>query len=411
MKTKILYGVLFGGLVAGMGQAAFAQSSGTVKPQYQIPADEKDQDDDRKGINVGEGLTFFPTSVFGYGKDSNLFLTNTNVKSSVLYNWAPGFRLEAKSESAVYNLSYAALLQRYDSSHADNFNDQRGAATGEWVFNRSAGLKLGVEYNALHDPRGSTDRGLSDAPDQYYTAGPSGLFAYGANDAFGRFEIQGGVLNRRYTNNRANTAVSDRDTSSIAGRFFVRIAPKTSVLVEVRNDRFDYVLNTNLLDSKERRYFVGITWEATASTTGTIKVGRLKKDFDSTSRTDSSTGSWEANMQWKPLSYSTFDIVTSKSTAESTGLGDFVLSKRYSVAWNHDWTSRTKSSVTFSHNQDDFVNVTRSDKTDQIGLKFTYKLTRIWDLGGEFNHFRRDSNSSIFQYNRNLYQLTLGAAL
>src|SRR5882724_7764962 len=184
MKIKIVYGALFVSFIAGFASVALAQSSGTVKPQYQIPTEASESEEAPKGINAGEGLTFYPTSKFAFGRDSNLFLANSNEKTSNFYLWNPGFVLEAKSQSSIYKLLYDARLNRYDSSGADDYTDQNAAATAEFVFDRSAGLRLGVEYNSLHDPRGSTDRGVADRPDQYYTAGPSGLFAYGANDAF-----------------------------------------------------------------------------------------------------------------------------------------------------------------------------------------------------------------------------------
>jgi len=411
MKIKMINGAICSILLLGAATVASAQSSGPVKPQYQIPTEQPESEDAPKGINAGEGLTFYPKSNFSIGKDTNLFLANSGARSSTFYLWNPAFILEAKSQSSIYKIDYDAKLNRYDKSSADDYTDQALKGTAEYVFDRSTGLRLGAEYNSLHDPRGSTDTAISASPDQYYLAGPTGLFAYGANDAFGRFELQGGLINKRYTNNRANTAINDRDTGSIATRFFVRVAPKTSILFEARNDRFDYVSNLSLQDSKERRYFVGVTWEATAATTGTIKIGRLKKDFDSGLRQDSSTGSWEANVQWKPMSYSTFDFATSKSTAEATGLGDFILTKRYALGWTHGWTSRVTSAATFSHTQDDFVSTNRSDKTNSLGFKLSYKLSSVWNLAGEINHTKRDSSISQFQYDRNLYQLTLGAAL
>jgi hypothetical protein len=92
-------------------------------------------------------------------------------------------------------------------------------------------------------------------------------------------------------------------------------------------------------------------------------------------------------------------------------LGSFVLNKRYGVTWSHGWTQRFLTAVTYNRSQDDFIGAIRSDKTDALGLKLNYRLTRTVTLGGELNHTKRDSNLSQYEYKRNLYQLTLGAAL
>jgi hypothetical protein len=410
MKIKILSGVLCSGLALAMGHAA-AQSSGQVEPKYQIPGSDAEAKEGPKGIPAGEGLIFFPAAAFRVGKDSNLFLTRTGERSSTIYGLTPGFKLEARGQQSRYSLDYAADLARYDNSTADNYNDQRASATAEHGFGSSAGLKLGLTYNSLHDPRGSTDRGISGNPDLYYTTGPSALFAYGGNEAFGRIELAAGREAKRYTNNRASTIASDRDNTNVAGRFFVKIAPKTSLVFEAREEKFDYKLGTSLQDSKERRLYAGITWEATAATTGTIKVGRQKKDFTSATLKDFSGSAWEANMQWTPVSYSKFDFSTAKATSESTGLGDFTLNKKYSVAWTHNWSQRLMSVASLSRADDDFIGGGRNDKTNSVGFKVNYKLTRVWTLGGEVTHTNRDSNQSQYEYKRNLYFLSLGAAL
>ena len=417
MKIKKIVSICVGMSLVGASSLAIAQSA-PVKPTYEIPSGNSPKDsskdsskDGPRDIQLTDGVNLSPFANLTVGHDDNLFLTNTGRTASNFYIFNPGLRLVGKTSYVKLGVDYGAKLGRYTSSSADNYNDQRVYGTAEWSFSGKAGLRLAELYEQGHDPRGSTDRGISSRPDEYYNTGPSALFAYGGNGAAGRFEVEAGSFKKRYTNNRSSTFASDRDTDNYAGRFFFRVAPKTSLLVEVREDKFDYIAPSSLLDSKERRYLAGVTWEATAATTGTVKVGQIRKDFASPARADYSTSGWEANVQWTPLTYSKFDFFTSKSFGESTGLGDFILSKRYGAIWNHAWDSRLSSAVSASRNEDSFTGNPRRDSTDSMGFKLTYKPMRWLSLGGEYIYTSRDSNIGIYNYKKNLYMFTVGATL
>ncbi len=397
--------------LSALSFAANAQT-GAVQPAYKIPDGSKDEDKDGpRGIALAEGVSLFPYLNFSLGRDSNLFLTNANKRSSTIAVYNPSLKLEVASQSSKFGLLVDSKVGKYAQSNSDNYTDYQLLGTGEFVFSSSMGLKLALDYTKGHDPRGSNDRGLSVVPDEYRSTGPSALFAYGANDAIGRFEVELGNVDKRYQNNRANTIGSDRNTDNFAGRFFMRVAPKTSFLVEAREDRIDYKLASSQQDSKERRYLVGVTWDATAATSGTVKLGQIRKDFAVSTRKDFSGTGWEANVSWKPLSYSKVDFFTSKSFSESTGLGDFTLAKKFGLSWQHGWNSRFTSVASFTRADDDFVNNVRADRTNSLGLKVNYKLLRWLDIGGEVTNTSRDSNVNGLNYKRNLYMLSFGATL
>ena len=397
--------------LSALSFAAHAQT-GTVQPAYKIPDGSKDEDKDGpRGIALTEGVALYPYFNFSLGRDSNLFLTNTNRRASTIAVYNSGLKLEVVSQSTKFGFLFDSKLGKYAQSSADNYADYQVLGTSEFVFSSSMGLKLALDYTKGHDPRGSNDRGISAEPDEYRTTGPSALFAYGANEAIGRVEVEVGTVDRRYQNNRVNTIGSDRITDNFAGRFFMRVAPKTSFLVEAREDRLDYKLASSQQDSKERRYLVGVTWDATAATSGTVKLGQIRKDFAVSTRKDFSGTGWEANITWKPLSYSKVDFFTNKSFSESTGLGDFTLVKKFGFAWQHGWNSRLTSVASFTRADDDFVNNIRADRTNSLGLKVNYKLMRWLDIGGEVTNTSRDSNVNGFNYKKNLYMLTFGATL
>ena len=299
----------------------------------------------------------FPSLGLSFGRDDNLFLANTGERSSTIYTLSPGLKLQVrKNPAAIFTFDATSKSARYAQSRADDYTNYRLAGTGEFVISSRMGLRLGAEYNRGNDPRGSTDRGVGGVPDLFRNTGVGGLFAFGGNQARGRFEFEASSFDKRYINNRSTTTVSDRNTDSFTGRFFARFTEKTSFVVEARADKLDYKLSTSLLDSNERYYLAGIAWEATAATSGVIKVGQIRKNFVSTTFRDSSSSAWDATVQWAPVSYSKFGFSTSKSFGESTGVGDFLLTKKYGANWSHDWNSRVSTVASFSRSNDEFVN-------------------------------------------------------
>ena len=403
--------LLIGVTLAAVTFGAMAQTMTPIKPAYEIPTGAPKNEDGPRGMYLTDGVAVYPSIGLSVGRDDNLFLSSSNKTSSTVYSLAPGLKLQARRQDSVFTLDYSGLASQYQQSRADDFYDFRLGGTGEFVMSSRAGLRLLVEHIEGHDGRGSTDRSTAGTPDKYRNFGGNVLFAYGGNEARGRFEFEAGDYLKTYLNNRASTFLSDRNTYSFAGRFFGRFATRTWFLVEARSTNLNYVSPISLADSREKRYLAGVTWDATAATSGTIKVGRIRKDFDSSRVADFSGTGWDASVQWTPLAYSRVGFFAVKDFNESTGVGDFILSKRYGVNWAHDWNSRLTTIANLNRRKDDFINGSRNDTTDNIGFKLNYKLHRWLILGGEYTNADRTSNNSIYRYKRNIYMFTLGATL
>jgi hypothetical protein len=365
------------------------------------------------GIPVGP-MTVYPGVDLAQGHNDNLFLRQTNLKSSSFTIVSPYVRAEAKTGPHKFDIGFRMDEARYHQSPSDNYSNYAFTATGDMVFSGRAGLKLNAVHRHAIDPRGSNDRTVSPSPDQYDNTGIEGVFRYGAAGARGRIEVDGGAYALRYTNNRAFTAVADRDTTQFGGTFYWRVMPRTEVLAQMGHRIVAYKLATSAQDSTEDRFLVGVKWEATAATTGTAKFGRQMKKFDSPGRADFTASSWDVGVRWSPLTYSVFDFVSSKQASESTGVGDAVLGTNYGVTWSHAWNSRLRTSVLASFRHDDFPGTSgggRQDDTSSFGLKVGYDFRRWLRLGAEFTHTERESNGVDLNYKRNLLLFTVGATL
>jgi len=215
---------------------------------------------------------------------------------------------------------------------------------------------------------------------------------------------------KRYDNHRTLTEPRDLDDTETGVVFFYRLAPLTSALFQVTNTGIDY--QTAALDSTERRYLVGLTWQATAKTSGTVKVGRQQKDFDDAARTDFSAASWTAAVTWSPRTYSFLELATNRKADETNGVGDLNDRRDLSLAWTHNWTSFARTRLGAQIVEDKYRGATaRDDKTTEYGLNVAYQMRRWLNLSLGYTTAERDSDDNAFDYRRNIYMFTAGASL
>ncbi len=369
-----------------------------------------DQPNPAGGVRAGP-FTISPVVSAAAGHDDNVGLRSTNKNSSAFYNLAPGVIVALPGPAQRYSASYFGNYGRYTSSSKDNYDDHAVGldANNEWSTRLRTLLRY--DFNRGHDPRGATASATAaDAPDRWDTNALNGTAVYGAKGAQGNIEVDAGWGNRRYLTNRDITAAKDYQHKDLGGTFYYRVAPATQALFQVRGSRIDYDTNTSL-NSTESRYLVGVRWDATAKTQGTAKVGYMKKKFSDSTRQDLSNPSYEAGVIWSPLTYSVFNLNAGRTFSEQTSGGDAILTDSVSLLWNHDWSSRVRSTALLARARDVHEGIDRSDTRDNLGLKASYAFRRWLRLGGEVRQEKRDSNVPNVDYTRNLMLFTFDATL
>lgn len=397
-------------VLAALAASSIAVSAQTtpVRPQYEPPAPPSSGP---VGFRLGDSPVFFaPFLNLAAGYDDNVGLTNTNEVSSPLYIVSPGFVLDARGPASIFQLTYQAALGTYTDSENDNYQDHTTRTSLDFAISQRQALRLGYDYIRGHDPRGATDRPTADRPDKYRLTTPSVLYAFGSRGAQGRVELFYSDAHKRYRNNRAFTFLADRDTEDYGGAFYWRVMPRTHALVEYRRTNLDYRAAASPFDGHEDRVYGGVTWEATAATSGTLKIGNVRKHFDS-GLPSFSGSSWEGLVSWSPRTYSRFDIYSSRQPIEATGVGRFILSEATGIVWTHQWSSVLSTGLNARYQKDQYQGFPREDEIKSLGAKVGYKFRRWLTLGAEYTYTQRDSNSAVNEYDRNLWLVTANITL
>lgn len=360
-----------------------------------------------QSIKLSEGLLFTPTLEVSERHDDNFRAVEDNEESSWITSVTPTFVLGAEGRKSAYQLSYSAVSDTFHSSHKDNNTDHHVNADAGYEFDSRNRLKLNAGFHKIEDTA-SEDQNVEN--DKYTTSNVGGVYSFGAQTARNQIDFGANYQELRYQNSDNLNADKERDTTALNTILYHAVAPKTRALVEARHTDYDYVSNTRL-NSNNVALLAGLTWDATAKTTGTVKFGGEKKRFDDSSIDDESGGMWEVGVKWSPRTYSTFGLNTRRALDEGDNGASSIESQSTTLSWDHEWMDRLSSTVSYTYSDQDYQDITRNDKIDTFGVGLTYEMRRWLDLGVGYKYSENDSDAVGESYERNIFSISATASL
>lgn len=360
-----------------------------------------------QSIKLSEGLLFTPTLEVSERHDDNFRAVEDNEESSWITSVTPTFVLGAEGRKSAYQLSYSAVSDTFHSSHKDNNTDHHVNADAGYEFDSRNRLKLNAGFHKIEDTA-SEDQNVEN--DKYTTSNVGGVYSFGAQTARNQIDFGANYQELRYQNSDHLNADKERDTTALNTILYHAVAPKTRALVEARHTDYDYVSNTRL-NSNNVALLAGLTWDATAKTTGTVKFGGEKKRFDDSSIDDESGGMWEVGVKWSPRTYSTFGLNTRRALDEGYNGASSIESQSTTLSWDHEWMDRLSSTVSYTYSDQDYQDITRTDKIDTFGVGLTYEMRRWLDLGVGYKYSEKDSDAVGESYERNIFSISATASL
>lgn len=387
MSTKFNAGSLAAAISAALCANAWA-----VEPQ---------------SIKLSDGLTFTPTLQVSERYEDNFRAVEENEESSWITGITPTFILAAEGRKSAYALTYSANSDIFHSSHEDDNTDHHLTADAGFEFDARNRLKLNAGYHKVEETA-SLDQNVEN--DKYTTANVGGVYGFGAESARAQVDFGANYQELRYQNGNGLNADKERDTAALSSTFYYRVAPKTRALVEARYTDYSYVTNERL-DSNNVALLGGLTWDATAKTSGTVKIGGEKKRFDDSRLDDKSGGMWEIGVNWKPRTYSTFALKTRRALDEGDDGASAIESQSTTLSWEHEWLDRLTSDVSYTYTDSEYQDIDRDDKIDTFGLGLTYEMRRWLDIGVGYKYSENDSSAVGESYERNIYSISFTASL
>ena len=366
------------------------------------------------GFDVN-GLQINPTIQVSGQYDDNVTRAETQTTSSWVSIVRPDLDITAGSDINYINFGYVFERGEYYSSKNDSYSDHFVDAATHNEFSSKAMLDAALSYTRSHDARGSTFSGIItgfNTPDKWYETAANAKFSYGGQDATGRVVLDGGFAAKRYYNHRTLTAGRDMNTAEGGATFFYKVGAKTSAFVEGRYKVYDYRLATSLLDSSEVSTYAGLTWEATARTTGIAKFGWQRKKFKRGNQAAGNYFSYDLAVEWAPLTYSTWTLASGYKANETDGTGSYIKTNDVNLAWTHEWNERFSHTANVGYKRDNYVGAAtaRKDNYTMAGINLNYDLTSWLDVGADYAYTNRSSNVINADYKQNVFSVMVMGA-
>ncbi len=354
-----------------------------------------------------------PTIESRLGYIDNLLRNSEEDKGSWAMSTSPRVEAALYNGPHTYTLAYSLDDYRFFDSSKDDYTDQQVNLDIHQEFNARNALDLSGEFFTGSERRGT---GLSegnvatliDKPVDYDETSYGGNYTYGSQSSRGRLEFGAEARSLEYQNFRDVTRYRDRDQDELRTTFFWNIAPRTDALAGVGyTDNHYSTDNPNdpfgTLDSEQFSYFVGLTWEATGKTSGSVRAGMFDRQYDSDARRSQDGFLWDVDVTWVPRSYSRFNFRTRRDFRETNRFGDAIDSRTYAVTWDYDWSSRSRTRLEVELVNDDYVDARNEDDAYTVEFEYIYAFRRWLDFGAGYRYEKRDSNIDSLEYELNAY--------
>lgn len=370
-------------------------------------------------VMTKDGAEITPTLQLGVSSNDNFFMTPSATQSRLIWNIAPSLNALIEDGPDSYKFDIASSTSFHNKDTTDNFTQVNVAAGVHKEFTSQHRLDVTGDSDWLYEPRGGgLTEGQGSALDElvnYQQQNLTARYEYGAESSKAQVALTAGYYNKNYQNFTAISQYRDYDKPMLGITGYYNTQAGTRAFLEVKQENYQYdVIDSNGIsrDSNDVKVLLGMEWEATAVTTGSFKVGYQNKDFDSNLRDNFSGLSWEGAVVWKPLTYSTLQLVTSRAAKDPLLEGDYIRESVFGATWQHDWSDFLSSVVSANYVDQQYSgNFNRKDKVKNARLGLNYLATNFGMVTGYVDFIDRNSTQTNIEFDRVIVGLNFTFAL
>ncbi|WPN44519.1 MULTISPECIES: outer membrane beta-barrel protein [unclassified Pseudomonas] len=354
------------------------------------------------------GFQFVPTFGLSESHDDNIRELEHDVQSSMVTKLAPSFELKAEDRNSATRILWQPSRYIYHSESDASYTSQRLRADSVMEFTDRHRLKLEAEARKYERTTSTAVDGINDKIESQRAGG---IYTYGAKSADNQIDIGANYARLRYDNADGINDDKERDTTGFTTTWYHRIGSNTRGLLEYDHTRFDYLQSNSPRSSKSDALLGGAEWDLSARTTGKVRIGYEKKDFDESTSKNLDNPTWQVDLKWKPRTYSTFTFLARQALAEGDDGADAVKSTFTQVGWRHGWTERITSVAEAGFGQYKYEGQSRTDDLQDYNLAVIYKMRRWLDIELGYRYRDNDSDADNESFTRNVFQLSFNVSL
>ena len=356
------------------------------------------------------GIAIVPIINAGYKYDNNIFSQASETTGSGIFTLAPAVKFLLDDGINNYQLDVGVESGTFLDSSDDNYVIGNLGFTSHLEPSSRSRFDLALEANKEVEPRGtgitegSADR--FDEPLLYNEQLAKLSYEYGSLASSGRIAVMGRYYNKNYTNFTETTQFRSFNQSTLGSTLFYTTNSSTDAFIEIKAGPIKYdVAEAISRDSDMLTALVGIKWEATALTSGSFKIGQEQKKFSDARREDFKGVSWEGNVDWQPLSYTTLTLETSRAAKDPDVQGDYISESIYAAKWNHEWNEKVTTTLNYSYIREEYTGFERLDKSNNLYADVNYAFKRWVDVALYIEYTDQNSTRENIVYDKSVVGL------
>jgi hypothetical protein len=391
----------------GRPAAAIGEGFGGQQDDEPLPEGAVTEDDSTRFIvypAIGATVTW----------DDNFYAEPDNTNSATIFRIRPAVGINGANGINNFRANYVGVYSSFDiegGSEQDSVMDHNLNAIYDRQGEQVQG-GAGIAYRIGHNEKGGIEDNV-DYFDEFEQANVNAWVNFGKRQA--RFNLR---LDAR-TGVRVQKDLSSIDVngSQYSAMLKARLGNKTHGVFEVGTKQTDYENSNQSANTVYGR--LGLTWQASAKTTGFITYGREQYNPDNPGEEiesdeegpafgvieESTNSNWRGAVNWEATLNDSLLLATTRGTRISSGTGSHKVATRNTAAWTHLWSERIRSNVGFLAGEDEFKGTTRVDDLIQYQISLSYNIRRDMLFSGGWYYTDRESTVVGNDYDRNRFIL------
>ena len=382
------------------------------------------------GIQNG-GFVFFPSAVYSFGYNDNVFATETDKESSYVSELTPSITANSIWGRHALNFDATASFGQNHSFPSEDYTDWNLGADGMLEIRHDIDFFAGIDFGHDHVARTAPDDLRGIEPTEFDRASFFARYAQQFGRMAGTMALN--IINKEYDDVEAirfgfpviiDNSVRDRTEYKLRMRGSYQYVGKERVFISITAYETDYDsigANGRNKSSTGLETAVGADFDYHGILVGEISVGYRSQNYQDP-LPDIDTPIVEANIQWNITDLTTASFRVDQSIQES--INQFYsgyVSSTASVGLDHELRRDLILNLSLQYVEDDYQGISPFERNDEIYYLVTgatYKMNRYFYFDAQYVYSQRESDFSLtplssnrFDYTNNLISFSIRAQL
>lgn len=346
-----------------------------------------------------------------YSRDIN----SQNVTGAIV---TPTIRLLRAGAQFNNSLLLSASGGAFNSSSEDSFLDYLASANSLWRGGYQS-VEVNAAYQRGHDPFGEVRTEGDDSENRQldlWTEARGRLKWRRDGQIRGSAftEVDLSFFERNYTTNEEITAFLNREGYTAGAIIGLNLTAKTGVFTNLTYSALDFENEVGqfLRSGDTTAGLLGVRWQATARTSGDVRLGYAERSDDSGFSLEASY--WSAEITIQPTATDSVRVATNRTFDASYFSGTaFFDSMNHQLYWERNWNERFVVTLGGEFREREFIRSGTSDGDDLLLAQFRaeYTLDRGFSVFGRVRYVEREATADTRDFDASLVELGFDVSL